>query len=95
MIINRNDIEYVARLARLALAEDEKKLFTDQMGAILTYVETLNELDTDGISPTSHAVPMDNAFRADMAVPSIGLEKALANAPDKNETYFRVPPVIE
>jgi aspartyl-tRNA(Asn)/glutamyl-tRNA(Gln) amidotransferase subunit C len=95
MSITSKEIEHVARLARLTLSEDEKSLFTGQMDAILAYVETLNELCTDGIIPTSHAVPMENAFRADMVVPSIGLDKALANAPDKNETYFRVPPVIE
>ena len=95
MSISQNDIEHVARLARLALTTEEKALFTGQMEAILAYAETLNELDTTGINPTSHAVPMENSFRADRVVPSIGLDKALSNAPDKNETYFRVPPVIE
>jgi len=95
MSISQNDIEHVARLARLALTQEEKTLFTSQMEAILAYAETLNELDTTGINPTSHAVPMENSFRADCVVSSIGLDKALANAPDKNETYFRVPPVIE
>lgn len=95
MSIDQHEIEHVAKLARLALRDDEKQLFTDQMGAILAYVETLNELSTDGITPTSHAVPMQNAFRPDTAVSSIGHERALVNAPDTNETYFRVPPVIE
>ncbi len=95
MSINQHEIEHVAKLARLTLRDDEKQLFTGQMEAILAYVETLNELNTDGISPTSHAVPMENAFRADCVTPSIGHDRALANAPDKNETYFRVPPVIE
>lgn len=95
MSINQHDIEHVARLARLALTEEEKLLFTGQMGAILSYVETLNELCTDGISPTSHAVPMQNAFRPDQLTASIGLDKALANSPDHSDSYFRVPPVIE
>jgi len=95
MSINQNDIEHVARLARLALTDEEKSLFTGQMEAILAYVETLNELDTEGVTPTSHAVPMENAFRADIATESIGIEQALANAPDCNGSYFRVPPVIE
>lgn len=95
MSINQHEIEHVAKLARLSLRNDEKQLFTGQMEAILAYVETLNELNTDGISPTSHAVPMENAFRPDCVTPSIGHDRALANAPDKNETYFRVPPVIE
>lgn len=95
MSINQHEIEHVAKLARLTLRDDEKQLFTGQMEAILAYVETLNELNTDGICPTSHAVPMENAFRPDCVTPSIGHDRALANAPDKNETYFRVPPVIE
>ena len=58
MNISVADVEYVARLARLELSEEEKSLFADQMGAILGYVEKLKELNTDGIVPTSHAVPM-------------------------------------
>lgn len=95
MSIDQNDIQHVAHLARLALTEEEKVLFTGQMGAILAYAETLNELCTDGINPTSHAVPMQNAFRPDRVSPSIGQDKAFANAPDHNDSYFRVPPVIE
>lgn len=95
MSITHTEIEHVARLARLALSESEKDLFTGQMSAILSYVETLNELDTDGITPTAHAVPVENAFRPDVAQASIGIAKALHNAPDRVETFFRVPPVIE
>ena len=89
------DVEYVARLARLELSMAEKGLFADQMGAILGYVEKLKELDTDGIVPTSHAVPMENSFREDVACSPIGLEKALANAPDRAGSFFAVPKVIE
>ena len=88
-------VEHVARLARLELSEEEKSLFAGQMGAILGYVEKLKELDTEGILPTSHAVPMENAFREDAACPSIGIEKALANAPDRVASFYRVPKVIE
>lgn len=89
------DVEHVARLARLELTAEEKKLFAGQMAAILGYAEKLKELNTDGILPTSHAVPMENAFREDQARPSIGVDKALANAPDKVESFYRVPKVIE
>jgi len=89
------DVEYVARLARLELSLEEKKLFAGQMGAILGYVEKLKGLDTDGIMPTSHAVPMENSFREDCTSPPIGLEKALANAPDRAGSFFAVPKVIE
>lgn len=89
------DVEHVARLARLELTSEEKELFAGQMDAILGYVEKLKELNTDAIVPTSHAVPMENAFREDAARPSIGLEKALANAPMVSGSFFAVPKVIE
>lgn len=95
MKITVADVEHVARLARLELTPDEKVLFSGQMAAILGYVEKLKQLDTAGIVPTSHAVPMENSFRADSAQPSIGLEKALANAPERTGTFFAVPKVIE
>jgi len=95
MKINRAQVEQVARLARLALEEKELDALTGQMDAILGYVEKLNALDTDGIVPTAHAVPMENAFRADAVKPSIGVEKALDNAPAAGNGCFRVPRVIE
>lgn len=95
MNITIADVEHVARLARLDLSAAEKKLFAEQMDTILGYVEKLKGLNTDGILPTSHAVPMENAFRADQTCPSIGVEKALANAPDKLASFYRVPKVIE
>ncbi len=95
MKITVADVEHVARLARLELAPAEKEQFASQMDAILDYVEKLKGLNTDGIVPTSHAVPMENAFREDVVDPSIGLEKALANAPDRAGTFFAVPKVIE
>lgn len=95
MKITRAEVEHVARLARLELTDAEMETFTGQMDAILAYVEKLNELDTSGIVPTAHAVPMENAFRDDREAPSIGIESALANAPDRVEGFFRVPKVIE
>lgn len=95
MSITRTQVEDVAVLARLELSDAETELFTGQMAAILTYVEKLNELNTDGIVPTAHAVPMENAFRADEVRPSIGTENALGNAPERIEGFFRVPKVIE
>lgn len=89
------EVEHVARLARLELTAGEKELFAGQMDAILGYVEKLKGLNTDGIVPTSHAVPMENAFREDAVRPSIGPEKALANAPARTGTFFVVPKVIE
>ncbi|TYO99081.1 aspartyl/glutamyl-tRNA(Asn/Gln) amidotransferase subunit C [Geothermobacter ehrlichii] len=95
MKITRDQVAQVARLARLELAGEELERLTVDMEAILSYVDKLNELDTDGIEPTSHAVPVDNAFRPDEVRPSIGLDKALANAPQREEDCFVVPRVIE
>mgnify|MGYP000437702937 CR=1 FL=1 len=95
MKISREEVEHVARLARLALPEDEIDRLTGEMDAILGYVEKLNELDTEGIVPTAHAVPVENALRDDEVKPSIGIEKALANAPQSAHGCFRVPRVIE
>ena len=95
MKITVADVEYAARLARLELTLGEKELFAGQIGAILGYVEKLKELDTEGIVPTSHAVPMENAFREDVVQPPIGVNKALANAPESEGSFFAVPKVIE
>ena len=95
MKITKAEVDAVALLARLELTPEETGTFTGQMDAILAYVEKLNELDTSGITPTSHAVPVENAFRDDAVRPSIGVENALANAPDRVEGFFRVPKVIE
>jgi len=95
MKITRQEVEHVAKLARLELTEQEADTFTGQLDAILAYVDKLKELNTDGIIPTAHAVPMENAFREDEVRPSIGVENALANAPARAESFFRVPKVIE
>lgn len=95
MKITRQEVEHVATLARLKLDEEEIATFTGQMDAILSYVDKLSELNTDGIIPTAHAVPMENAFRPDEIRPSLGAEIALANAPESAEGFFRVPQIIE
>lgn len=95
MKITIADVEHVARLSRLELSDDEKKLFAGQMDAIMGYVDKLAELDTGNVVPTSHAVPMENAFREDLVRPSIGVEKALGNAPQRVESFYKVPKVIE
>lgn len=95
MMMTVAEVEYVARLARLELTAGEKELFAGQMDAILGYVEKLKEVNTEGVVPTSHAVPMENEFRDDVVQPSIGLGKALANAPMVSGPFFAVPKVIE
>ena len=89
------DIEKVARLARLELSEEERETFGNQMEQILTYMEQLNRLDTTGVEPTSHAIPINNVFREDEVRPSITQEEVLAISPDEEDGHFKVPRIIE
>ena len=95
MKLTAQEVEYVAHLARLEITPQEKEKFTAQLNDILLYIDKLNELDTKGVEPMSHAIGVTNAFREDSAVESIGTEKTLANAPDARGEFFRVPKVIE
>jgi aspartyl-tRNA(Asn)/glutamyl-tRNA(Gln) amidotransferase subunit C len=89
------DIEKVARLARLELSEEEKVTFGNQLEQILTHMEQLNRLDTAGVEPTSHAIPIDNVFREDEVKSSFAQEEVLAIAPDEESGHFKVPRIIE
>jgi aspartyl-tRNA(Asn)/glutamyl-tRNA(Gln) amidotransferase subunit C len=89
------DIEKVARLARLELSEGEKKTFENQLEQVLTHMEQLNRLDTTGVEPTSHAIPIQNAFREDETRPSFRQEEVLGIAPEEEDRHFRVPRIIE
>ena len=94
-MIERKDVEHVARLARLALADAEIEKMREQLNGILSYIEKLNALQTDGVEPTSHAVPMVNVMRDDEPGPCLPRDEALANAPDRAGEFFRVPRIIE
>ena len=95
MAITRKDVDYVARLARLRLSEEEAERFTSQLARIVGYVEKLGELDTEGVEPTSHVVPLRNVTRKDDIRPSLDREKALGLAPRSDGTFYKVPKVIE
>ena len=88
-------IEHLSRLARLALTEEEKSRYGNQLDNILHYVEKLNELDTAGIEPTSHVISISNVMREDVLRLSLDREDALMNAPDKTDAFYRVPKIIE
>jgi aspartyl-tRNA(Asn)/glutamyl-tRNA(Gln) amidotransferase subunit C len=94
MAVTRKDVEHIAELARLKFEEKELDQFTNELNEILTYVEKLNELDTENVEPLSHPIEGVNNFREDIVRPSIQREEALKNAPDKDEEFFRVPKVI-
>ncbi|MEF9475501.1 MAG: Asp-tRNA(Asn)/Glu-tRNA(Gln) amidotransferase subunit GatC [Candidatus Mariimomonas ferrooxydans] len=82
-------------LARLALTEEEKNLFSKQIGSIIKYMDKLNELDTSSVEPTAHVLPMKNVLRADELKPSLPNDKALQNAPNKTNGFYKVPKIIE
>lgn len=93
MTISREDVEYVAALARLELTEPEIQEYTEQLNSILNYAAMLEHLDTADVVPTAHAVPLHNVMREDQVGPSLNHEKALKNAPDGEEGFFRVPKI--
>ncbi len=89
------DIEKVARLARLELSGEEKETLGKQLDQVLEYVEQLGRVDTTGVEPTSHAIPISNVFREDEVRPSFPRDEVLAIAPEEEGGYFRVPRIIE
>lgn len=89
------DIEKVARLARLELSEEEKETFGNQLEQILSHMEQLNRLDTAGVKPTSHAIPIDNVFREDEVKPSSERQEVLGISPEQGDDHFKVPRIIE
>ena len=89
------EVEQVARLARLALTEAEKEKMRRELDGILTYIDKLRAVDTQGVPPTSRAVPMTNVLREDEPTPSFPREDMMANAPDRAGELFRVPKIIE
>jgi aspartyl-tRNA(Asn)/glutamyl-tRNA(Gln) amidotransferase subunit C len=89
------DVQYVARLARIALTPAEEEKFGVQLSHVLGYIEKLNQLDVSGIEPTAHAVPMVNVVRTDEVRPSLTNEEALRNAPAKANGLFLVPKIVE
>lgn len=95
MKITKEEVEYVAHLARLEFSESEKDKFTGQLNDILMYMEMLNQIDTAGVEPMSHAIGQKNAFREDRIQECLSQEAALQNAPDPRGDFFRVPKVIE
>lgn len=94
MKISRKEVEYVAHLARLNLNENELVTMTKQLDNILSYVDKLEELDTEGVQPTTHAFSISNAFREDVVTPSLEQQSALKNGPDQDGESFNVPRII-
>jgi len=95
MPVSLDDVRKVAQLARLALTPEEEQRLVAELNQVLTYAASLEELDTTGIAPTAHVLPIANVFRKDTPGPSLPQTEALANAPSSGHGHFRVPKVIE
>ena len=93
--ISLSQVEHVARLARLELAAADKERMRRELDGILSYIDTLQALQTDDVEPTSHAVPLTSVMREDEPRPSVPQADMLANAPDPSGEFFRVPRIIE
>ncbi len=94
-MITEEEVEHVAHLARLALSGAERRRFTEQLRAILDYMQQLNEVPTQGVEPTAHVLDLVNVFREDVVHQTLTVEEALANAPEQAHQYFVVPRVVE
>jgi aspartyl-tRNA(Asn)/glutamyl-tRNA(Gln) amidotransferase subunit C len=95
MKLTREEVQRVAMLARLRLTAEEEERLTEQLDNILHYMEKLNQLDTSEVEPLAHAVDITNAFRDDKVTNRPNVDALLANAPARDETFFKVPKIIE
>jgi aspartyl-tRNA(Asn)/glutamyl-tRNA(Gln) amidotransferase subunit C len=92
--ISTADVAHVARLARLDLSDEDLAQFTEQLGAVLDHARDVEALDTAGVPPTAHPLPLRNVLRPDVVVPSLDREEVLAQAPEAEAGQFRVPRIL-
>ena len=95
MSLTLKEVSHIAELARLKLSPEELEIYREQLSSILDHVDSLQDLDTEGIPPTSSVLPPKTVLRADKPRPGLTLEEILRNAPDEEEGQFRVPPVLD
>ena len=93
--IDAEQVRKVAKLARLELTDAEVQEFTGQLGAILGYVDKLNELETTDVEPLAHCLPITDVLRKDEVRESLGTEQVLANAPQRDGSFFKVPKILD
>ncbi|WP_080848657.1 Asp-tRNA(Asn)/Glu-tRNA(Gln) amidotransferase subunit GatC [Cytobacillus gottheilii] len=92
--ISSDQVKHVANLARLQLSEEETESFRNQLDRMITFAEQLNELDTDGVEPTSHVLDMKNVLREDVAKQGLPQSEVVKNAPNHQDGYIKVPPIM-
>jgi aspartyl-tRNA(Asn)/glutamyl-tRNA(Gln) amidotransferase subunit C len=95
MSLSTDEVRWVAKLARLELSDADLEKMTQQLGAIVDYVNQLQQVNTDGVEPLYHALPVHNVFREDEPRPSLPVDAALANAPDRRGDFYGVPAVLD
>lgn len=95
MRITEDTVKYVAALAKLTVSEEEQQKVATDLRSILDYIETMNGLDTDGVEPMSHVLPMKNVFREDVVTNQDNREQLLKNAPKQKDGCFAVPKTVE
>lgn len=95
MKITQETVKYVAALAKITVSEEEKRKIALDLDHILDYIETMNELDTEGVEPMSHVLPVKNVFREDIVVNGDNREQLLKNAPKQKDGCFAVPKTVE
>ena len=95
MSLKTEDVAWIAHLARLELTEAELATMTRQLSAIVEYVDQLKQVNTDGVEPLAHALAVHNVFRDDEPAPSLPVDQALANAPQRRDDFFSVPAVLD
>jgi len=95
MSLSADDVRWVAHLARLELSEEELATLTPQLQAIVGYVDQLRQVNTEGVEPLAHPLPIHNVFRDDELAASLPADAALANAPARQGDFYRVPAVLE
>jgi len=93
--LSTEQVQHIARLARVEIGEEEVERFSEQLSAILDYFQRLQQVDTEGVSPTAHTLPLHNIFRDDEPEPCLEPEEVLANAPQREGDLFRVKAVLE
>ena len=92
--ISTADVAHVARLARLDLSDEDLEQFTEQLGAVLEHAKDVEALDTAGVPPTAHPLPLRNVLRPDLVVPSLDRDEVLSQAPEAEAGQFRVPRIL-